>query len=300
MSVQEGHPATAAQPGARRPGGPTLPTFVVIGAMKAGTTSLHHYLGGHPEVFVTATKELHYFVAEKNLGRGPAWYARQFRDAGDARAVGETSPDYAKFPVHRGVPARMAALVPDVRLVYVVRDPVDRIRSHYLHDLARGRERRPLAEAVPGNEHYLAPSRYAVQVQQYLDHFASDQLLVVRSEDLRADRGATMARVHAFVGVTPRPDLPVHDQELNAIAGKSTPGLALRVGRRLPGASRLRLLAPGPVTAAERLLGRTRQPVDPRLGAVSAALRARLLDELGDTARLDPLPGQDDGGASSR
>ena len=81
-----------------------LPNFLIIGTMKGGTTSLYHYLGQHPEVFMTATKELHYFVAEKNLTRGASWYESNFRDAGAARAVGEASPDYTKYPLYRGVP----------------------------------------------------------------------------------------------------------------------------------------------------------------------------------------------------
>src|SRR3954463_10515060 len=79
-----------------------LPNFVIIGAMKGGTTSLYHYLRMHPQVFMTEVKALHYFVADKNLARGPAWSERQFAGADSALAVGEASPDYTKFPIHDG------------------------------------------------------------------------------------------------------------------------------------------------------------------------------------------------------
>ena len=181
----------------------SLPTFLIIGTMKGGTTSLYHYLSVHPEVFMSETKELHYFVAEKNLPRGIGWYHQQFNAAGDAKAVGEASPDYTKYPLYQGVPERIARLIPSVRLIYVIRNPLERIRSHYLHDLARGRERRPIGEAVPGNEHYLAPSRYALQIERYLEHFPRDQLLVVTSESLRHERHAAMRRIHDFIDVTP-------------------------------------------------------------------------------------------------
>lgn len=269
-----------------------LPNFVIIGAMKAGTTSLYHYLRQHPEVFMPSTKELHYFVAEKNWSRGPGWYQRQFAGSDAAVAVGEASPDYAKFPEYEGVAQRVADTLPHARLVYAVREPVERIRSHYLHDVARGRERRPIEVAVPGNPHYLAPSSYALQLEQYLEHFPRERLLVVRSEDLRSRREETMRRVHAFLGVDPSWSAPDQDREYNAIGAKSAPGPLMRAARHLPGASQLRLLAPGAVTAAERLLGRSRRPVDVAAGTISPALRNRLLDELApDLARLPGLVG---------
>jgi hypothetical protein len=264
-----------------------LPTFVIIGTMKGGTTSLYHYLRAHPQVFMTETKELHYFVAEKNLSRGLGWYERNFASAGDALAVGEASPDYTKYPIHPGVPKRMAETVPDARLLYVIRNPVERIRSHYLHDVARGRERRPIAEAVPGSMHYLAPSRYALQIEQYLEHFPREQLLVLLSEDLRNDRAATLRRVYRFLGVDPDWEAPDQDLEYNATGAKATPGPLMRAARRIPGASRLRRLAPGQVTAAERLLGRSRQRVDVDAGRVTPELRQTLIADLApDLERL--------------
>ena len=265
----------------------SLPTFLIIGTMKGGTTSLYHYLSVHPEVFMSETKELHYFVAEKNLSRGIGWYHQQFSAAGDARAVGEASPDYTKYPLYQGVPERIASLIPSARLIYVVRNPLARIRSHYLHDVARGRERRPIGEAVPGNEHYLAPSRYALQIERYLEHFSREQLLVVTSESLRHDRPAVMRRVHDFIDVTPDLPAPVADLEFNQTDRKSAPGLLLRTARHVPGTARLRLLAPRQVMAAERLLGTTRRPIDLESAAMSEGLTRQVLDELEpDLARL--------------
>lgn len=269
-----------------------LPNFVIIGAMKAGTTSLYHYLRRHPQVFMPETKELHYFVAEKNLSRGAGWYERQFAGAEGAVAIGEASPDYAKFPEYQGVAGRLAHALPDARVVYAVRQPVERIRSHYLHDVARGRERRPIEVAAPGNPHYLAPSSYALQIEQYLEHFPRERLLVVRSEDLRHRREETMRRVHEFLGVDPEWSAPDQEREYNSISAKSAPGPLLRAARHLPASSRLRLLAPGAVTTAERLLGRSRRPVDVAAGTISPELRRRLMDELGnDLARLPGLVG---------
>jgi hypothetical protein len=264
-----------------------LPTFLIIGTMKGGTTSLYNYLSGHPQVFMSTTKELHYFVAEKNLSRGQGWYGRNFRDAGDATAVGEASPDYTKYPIYDGVPERIADTVPRVKLLYVIRNPLDRIRSHYLHDVARGRERRPISEAVLENMHYLAPSRYALQIERYLQHFPREQLLIITSEALRSDRRTTMRRVHDFLGVDADWSAPVQAREFNGIASKTAPSPLLRAVRHLPGASRLRLLVPGPVMAAERLLRTTSRRVDVQAGAMSVDLQRRLIDELApDLERL--------------
>ena len=266
---------------------PTLPNFLIIGAMKGGTTSLYHYLKEHPEVFMPETKELHYFVAEKNFRRGVEWYQRQFAKAGDVAAIGEASPDYAKYPIHQGIPERIARLLPEARLIYVIRHPLERIRSHYLHDVACGRERRPIGDAVPGNEHFLAPTRYALQIDQYLDHFSRDQLLVVTSEQLRHDRDRTMRRVHRFIGVADDCSTSMQDVEYNATRDKTTPGILLRLGRHLPGGARLRLLLPRQVKAAERTLGGTKRPVDTQAAAMSAQLEREIVGEL--TSDLEHL-----------
>lgn len=180
-----------------------LPDFLVIGAMKAGTTSLYHYLEAHPSVFMPPVKELDFFVERGNWGRGIDWYRRQFEGAAGFAAVGEASTAYSKHPVVRGVPERVAMHVPGCRLVYVVRDPVERIASHYRHRWANGSERAPIEDAVFRDPVYLACSRYAEQVRRYLDHFPREQLLVLTAEDLRHDRAATVGAVYRFLGVEP-------------------------------------------------------------------------------------------------
>ena len=180
-----------------------LPTFIVIGAMKAGTTSLYHYLRNHDEIFMSRIKELDFFVTESNWSRGLDWYRHQFSGAGDAVARGEASTLYPKFPEYRGVPERIASLLPDVRLVYVVRDPIVRLRSHYQHRVMTGAEKAPPEIALLQNPTYLNCSRYAMQLEQYLDHFPREQILVVASESLRTDRRATVQEVYRFLGVDP-------------------------------------------------------------------------------------------------
>jgi hypothetical protein len=198
------------------------PDFLVIGAMKAATTSVYHYLAGHPDVFMAGVKELDFFVATGNWDRGIGWYEKQFEAAGDAVVAGEASTAYTKHPVVPGVPERIATLLPDCRLIYVLRDPVDRIRSHYQHRVAIGTERAPIEEAVLSDPVYLACSRYASQMERYLEWFPRDQLLLLTSERLRADRLATMREMFGFLGVDEQVVPATLDREYYRSEGRAT------------------------------------------------------------------------------
>ena len=183
----------------------TWPTFVVIGAMKAGTVSLRHYLDEHPCVFMGnggTFGEPNFFIAEENWPRGRGWYESLFDGAGRAAAVGECSPCYTWAHVYHGVPARMAQVVPEARLVYLVRDPIARMQSMYLHQVSAGRERRR-AEAALLDDRYLGPSRYGFQLAAFLDYFDRSQVLVIASEVLRDRPGEALNAVFDHLGVDP-------------------------------------------------------------------------------------------------
>src|SRR5207244_9201435 len=128
--------ASAAPRRGRRPSAVVLPNLVSIGASRCGTTSLHRYLDLHPDIAMSKTKELNFFVEERNWQRGVAWYEREFSDSAPVR--GEASPHYTAFPRYRGVAGRMARVVPEARLVYLVRDPIDRAISAYSLTRAMG------------------------------------------------------------------------------------------------------------------------------------------------------------------
>lgn len=200
-----------------------LPNLIVIGAMKCGTTSLHHYLARHPEIAMSRDKELDFFVAERNWVKGAGWYASRF--SAEARIRGESSPSYTAAGRFSGVPARMHALVPDARLVYMVRDPVERLVSHWVHSVAAGRESRPLAEAVQ-HDRYLDRSSYWRQISAYLEHYARERILVVAMEELADNRAGTLRQVYEFLEIAP--DVPVpaelrlhrtHDKRAKTPAG---------------------------------------------------------------------------------
>lgn len=192
-----------------------LPTTIVIGAMKCGTTALHRYLGAHPEIAMAPVKEANYFFGPDTAPdddpenwwrhgqwhRGRAWYESLFD--GRCPVRGECSPGYTA-PGHPEVARRMADLVPDVRLVYLVRDPVARAVSQWRHHVRDGTEPRPVEDAVldPASQ-YVARSRYFERVTPFLEHFDREQLLVVVQERLLRDRRAQLRRVYAHVGADP-------------------------------------------------------------------------------------------------
>ena len=198
-------------------------TLLIIGAQKAGTQSLAHYLAAQPRVSVTP-RELNFFSDDRVWANGFDWYREQITDPAkpDAVVVGETSPSYT---MQRGYPesaARIAATVPDARLVYLLRDPIERMRSAYQHALAAGWERRPMREALLADETYLDPSRYALQLARYAAVLPREQLLLVESAELRRDRHAVVARVLEFAGVTDAP-VNVPDTEMNVTAIRRVP-----------------------------------------------------------------------------
>jgi hypothetical protein len=196
-----------------------LPDFLIIGGMKCGTSSLHAYLGTHPDVFTTAQKEINFFdkpVASAQLDE----YTRHFAAAGPALVAGESSPNYTKNRKTPRVVQRIARYVPNVKLVYLLRDPVARILSHYEHNVRKGRELRPFAESVDAGSNYVMTSRYAWHLRHYLQVFPREQVLVVFTEDLRNQRHATVQRVLRFLEVNERVSLDL-DREYNVFAQHS-------------------------------------------------------------------------------
>ena len=201
-----------------------LPDFLIIGAQKAGTTALYAYLRRHPAITGPSWKEVSYF--DRHYGRGEAWYRGNFPNRVRARGklVGEASPSYIFHPLG---PERVKALVPEARLVALVRNPVDRALSHYHHEVALGREPLRFEDALDAEEDrlrgeeerlaadpsyfsrawwshaYKSRGRYAEQLERWLAVFPRDRLLILPSEDLGGEPERTHARVLDFLGVVP-------------------------------------------------------------------------------------------------
>ena len=185
--------------------GAGLPSFIIIGTMKGGTSSLHHYLRKHPKICMSAAKEPNFFIAACNFDKGLNWYRSLFGD--HTKVCGEASPAYSKRHQHPGVPERLYRLVPHVKLIYILRDPIDRIISHYMHNRISGRERRSMAVAISSRSYrnnYVQTSMYGFQLAAFLPHFSLDRILIATTEDLRDQRVETLRSIFQFIGVEPR------------------------------------------------------------------------------------------------
>ena len=199
----------------------SLPNLLVVGFQKCGTSSLHYYLGLHPEIAMSAPKELNFFAdqpdfddlpgiaAEEretiapqvgNWGRGAAWYASHF-DPG-RRVRGESSPVYAA-PWHPQAAERAFATVPDAKLIALVRDPFEQIPSAWLHAHGLGIERRPLDRAVLAKGRYIERVRYRARLEPFVESFGRERLLVVAQSELLNRRREAMRRAFEFLGVDP-------------------------------------------------------------------------------------------------
>ena len=202
-----------------------LPNFLILGAQKAGTTALYAYLRWHPQVTGPSFKEVSFF--DRHYARGERWYRAHF-PARRRPAVGEASPSYLFHPL---APERVAQLLPDARLVALLRNPVDRAFSHYQHEVALGREPLSFEQAIVREDErmrgelqhmlddelyfshawwnytYLARGRYAEQLERWFASFPREQLLVLLTDELAQDPGGAYGRVLDFLGVEVR-ELP--------------------------------------------------------------------------------------------
>jgi len=189
--------------------------------MKGGTSSLYGYLKGHPDTLPSIRKEVHFF--DLNYARGVGWYRAHFPISMGGLAY-EASPYYL---FHPHVPARCHALLPEAKLLVLLRDPVARAWSHYRHEVRAGREERELEVALDaeprevgadaerleldpgyyGHHHhrfaYLARGRYAEQLERWFAVYPRERILVLRSEELFRQTEATFARVLEFLGLRP-------------------------------------------------------------------------------------------------
>jgi hypothetical protein len=214
-----------------------LPAFVIIGAQKGGTSSLYHYLGQHPHIAPALDKEVHFF--DHHFARGMDWYRANFatswyRDCskrwyGHDIITGEASPYYLFYP-HAS--ERIASTLPTVKLIAMLRHPVNRAFSHYYHQVEAGRERLSFEDACRAEPErldgeinkimqnpcyesfnhthfsYLSRGIYVDQLQAYKRHFPDEQMLILNSERFFADPAAGTRQVIKFLGL---PDVQIRD-----------------------------------------------------------------------------------------
>jgi len=175
--------------------------------MKSGTSTLAHYLRQHPEIYMP-DGEVHFFYEEGwgNLHEGLEWYKSQFQEALPKQVAGEKTPTYSYFP---GIADCIHDVLPDVKLIWIFRDPIDRAYSSYWHAVRSGIEPLGFAEAIRREDErdiwkgYVRRSQYADQVDRYLDYFDCEQMHFSLFEDLKADPRPVLKEVFQFLDVDP-------------------------------------------------------------------------------------------------
>jgi hypothetical protein len=180
-----------------------LPNFFIIGAPKAGSTSLWHALRKHPDVFMAEPKEPKFFTRRIDA-EGWAWYRSLFEEVEGEQAVGEATADYSQVWAYPEVPARMHHHLPEARLIYIVRTPLRRIESAWKKEVMLGRlPDDTFDDAVRKYRPIIEDTRYFRNVEAYRKHFPDDQILVVFLEDFAARPHRVLKQCDAFLGVNP-------------------------------------------------------------------------------------------------
>ncbi len=200
-----------------------VPGFLIIGAMKAGTTTLYRDLVDHPEIFLPQEKEPETLVRfEDEDSRILEDYQSLFRPAAPGQLLGEASTAYTKRPEHEGVAARALRICgPQLKVIYLTRDPIGRIVSQFKHEAALGLVSGPLNETVLHDERFVAFSRYDWQLAPWKQALGPDNVLVIGFEDYIAHRAEIVGKVCRFLGVAaPQGEF---DRAFNTSEGKMVP-----------------------------------------------------------------------------
>jgi hypothetical protein len=178
--------------------------FILIGAQKCGTTSIANQLAAHPQVCFSKEKEPGYFHATENWQAGLNVYHALFGPR-PGQLCGEGSTFYTFFPEFTKTHERLYDYNPDLKLVYIMRQPVDRVISHYTHNFVRSIDTKPPEEAVFDSPAYVNRSRYGVQVRPYLELFGPENVLLLIFEEYTDDQIATLEQIARFLNIDPAP-----------------------------------------------------------------------------------------------
>lgn len=176
-----------------------LPNFVVIGAMKSGTSTVYANLKMHPKIGMSKLKEPSFF-SERYLKKDLQWYEGQFDEG--FLLNGDSSPNYSKLHLFPNTAKRMFKLLPDAKIIYITRDPYERIISHLHHNIYRDRLKKSNVDyEVMKDSNYILTSSYLKQITEYLKYYDLKNFLFITNEELKRDLNGTMNKISNFLGV---------------------------------------------------------------------------------------------------
>ena len=184
-----------------------IPNVFLVGAAKSGTTSLATMLSRHREVYLPSTKEPEFFSFDSNFGRGLDWYKELYREAGNAKVVLDASTGYSRYPEIPATVERLRSQTPDAKIIYLMRDPVDRSFSHYVHRWSTELHpntpfRVSFEEHIESDTMCINSSDYKLQLEQYLDCFPAESVLCLFTHQLRQSPQEVLAKAWEFMGVS--------------------------------------------------------------------------------------------------
>lgn len=190
-----------------------LPDYLLIGAMKCGTTTLQAQLAAQPGIFGTTPKEPNFFSDDDVFARGLGWYQALFDGAAPGDLKGEASTHYTKLPTHPRTLERLRPVVAAPRLIYMIRNPVARAVSHYIHEWSEGRMGTdPVAEFARHPE-MVEYGRYAHQIAPWIEAFGAEAVLLTSLEQWNADPQGELTRIARHIGYA---GTPVFQAEMGA------------------------------------------------------------------------------------
>jgi hypothetical protein len=230
---------------------PPLPNFFIVGAPKAGTTSLYAWLARHPEVAMSRKKEP-FFFGKPVESLDWAWYRDLFQHVTTEKAIGEASTRYSTAAINPNIAAGIATCCPDAKLILMARHPLDRIESMWLQTQGAGFEKCRFDKAVRTKPDYVEASRYRAIVNKFLEYFTRDQLLILFFEDLQQDGAAVFRQVLEFLEVDPTLSLENEMPTYNRALDKQIDNPVGRLFRNLPGSGSIRDALPTSIRTGMR------------------------------------------------
>ncbi|MEO0829146.1 MAG: sulfotransferase domain-containing protein [Pseudomonadota bacterium] len=270
--------------------GVSLPDFLIIGAMKCGTTTLAEQLGLQPGIFMATPKEPNFFSDDDVYARGMDWYQHLFATAAEGDLCGEASTHYTKLPNHPETLARMRPVLSAPRIVYSVRDPIERALSHFMHDWLEGKMPKDPEAAFRTHPELVDYGRYAMQIAPFIEAYGREAVLLTSLERMKTAPDAELRRICAHLGLAASPawhaDLTARN--VSAERFRKGPRWLFRLLVANPVASWLRqTLVPKSV---RRRIREARQIGErPELSeALVAQLRARFAPDLAELRALFP------------
>lgn len=181
------------------------PDFIIIGAMKCATSTLHDQLALQPGIFTSQLKEPNFFSDDDCYARGWEWYSSHFQEALPQMLCGESSTHYTKLPTYPQTVERLRRHLPQVKLIYVMRHPIDRLVSQYVHEWTQRNISVEIARALERHPELIEYSRYAFQLQPFLEAFGREQILPVFFERLLSAPQEELERICRFIGYSEGP-----------------------------------------------------------------------------------------------